>query len=42
MIEILIVCGIKNHDIFHEKIIGIINNINKPTIITKASCNFMT
>ena len=42
MIEILIVCGIKNNDIYHEKIIEIINNINKPTIITKALCNFTT
>jgi hypothetical protein len=42
MIEILIVCGIKNEDKYHEKIIGIINKINKHTIITKALCNFTT
>ena len=42
MIEILIVCGIKNYDAYHEKIIGIINNINKPTTITKELCNFTT
>lgn len=42
MIEILIVCGIKNQVEYHDNIIKIINNINKDTIITKSLCNFTT
>jgi hypothetical protein len=42
MINILIVCGIKNYDEYHDSIIGIINNINKSSAIDKSLCNFVT
>jgi hypothetical protein len=40
--EILIVCGINQYTKYHEKIIGIINNINKPTMINSSMCTFTT
>ena len=42
MINILIVCGIKGFDKYHDSFIKIINNINKPIEITKESCEFYT
>ena len=42
MVEILIVCGIKNYDNHHENIINVINKIINPISISKELCNFYT
>lgn len=42
MVEILIVCGIKNYDTHHENIINVINKIINPINISKELCNFYT
>ena len=42
MVEILIVCGIKNYDNHHENIINVINKIINPPSISKELCNFYT
>jgi len=41
MVDILVVCGIKGFNKFHETIINVINN-NTPILVSKESCKFYT